>query len=130
MKKKTLLSISLFALVSTLSFSQAHAQQATISISAGGNVNSKGTVEAWCVNSSKSCKVTGNRSHHAGPRSCSMSCRVNDIVVFSCSPNNDDRYIDDFHLPNGATLISQTGSRQAYGAIVSGSASASCSYTD
>lgn len=119
-----------FTLLTVAGASVAHAQQATITISTGGNVNSSAVFEAWCVNSGKSCKVTGNRTHHAGPRSCSMSCNIDDIAVFSCSANNNNRWIDEMSVPSGATLIDADSNREAYGWAVSTTTSVGCSITD
>ena len=106
------------------------AQQATVTISSGGNSNSKGVVEAFCLASGTSCKVTGNRTHHAGPRTCSMSCSVDEIAVFICEDNNASRDVDEFYVPALAVAIDDGFDRKAFGWVVSGSDSASCSYTD
>jgi len=130
MNIKMFLKAGLLGVLASAAVSQAHAQQVTVTIGSGGNSNSKGVVEAWCLDSGKACKVTGNRTTHAGPRSCSMSCEVNDVVAFACTSNNDDRSIDDFYVPSSASVITFSGSKAVYGAVLSGSVSASCSYTD
>ncbi|TQV82426.1 hypothetical protein FKG94_06685 [Exilibacterium tricleocarpae] len=130
MQIKPILKKGVFVLLACVVFSQASAQQVTVSITSGGNSNSAGEFKAWCLDSGKSCKVTGNRTHHAGPRSCSMTCEIDELAIFSCEANNVDRWVDDVYVPNSATLISMSSNRTAYGWVVSESASVSCSYTD
>ncbi|GLS27388.1 hypothetical protein [Marinibactrum halimedae] len=127
---KSFLRPILIGLLAGASF-HASAASVTVSISSGGNVNSKGVVEAWCLNSGKSCKVVGNRPHHPGPRSCSMTCQTDEIFVWSCEPNNDDRWIDD--IPSsleGETSVVSNGNRMVYSKILTGSIHAGCSFTD
>ena len=130
MKMRIMTKAVLIGLCLPLMAHNVSAATTTVTISASGNSNSQGVVEAWCLNSGTSCKVTGNRAHHPGPRSCSMTCDMDEITVFSCSPNNNDRWIDSFNLPASAVAINTTAEREVYGWIVSGSTTASCSYTD
>lgn len=106
------------------------AQQASISISTGGNNNSTSIFEVQCFSSGTACRVVGNRDNHAGPRSCSISCPIDELVIFSCDSNSDTRFIDEINVPSGAIQVVNEIDREIYTWLVTGSASAGCVYTD
>ncbi|WNO10021.1 hypothetical protein [Teredinibacter sp. KSP-S5-2] len=131
MKVSSLIKSVVFGVLASAACANAFAQQVTISIGSGGNNTMQAESEVWCVNSGKACRVIGNRDNHAGPRTCSMTCNVNDIVVLSCSPNDPgDRWVDDVTVPSEAVLVSDTASREVYSWIATSNASTHCSYTD
>jgi len=130
MRAKALCVVGVFMLVSGLSLSEARAEQAIVTITTSGNTNVNGVFEAFCLSSGTACRVTGNRTTHPGPRSCSMLCQVNEIAVFTCRDNNSSRPVDDVRVPQNSRVITEMGGHKAYGWIVAGTDSANCSYTD
>lgn len=131
MKTSSIFKSSVVFLFICCGFSQANASPVNITISTTGNINSKGTLEAWCPNSGAACKVIGNRDTHPGPRTCTMVCEAGDTVVTTCKANSDSRYVDDFDVPANATSIYYDyGDESTYGWRATGSTNVRCSFID